>query len=449
MQGKRLIIIGAGPGGYETALAAARRGVEVTLIEAAEAGGTCLNEGCIPTKALCRTASLLADIASAGTFGVAVQPGALDFPAAIARKNAVVAQLKSGVETLLSAPGIRYVKGRARFAGTLAVEVDGQRLEADDIIIATGSIPASLPIPGANLPGVVTSREMLESDKLPKRLAVVGGGVIGLEFASIFRAFGCEVTVVEYAKEVLPFFDSDMAKRLRQSLGKRGIAIETQSAVTSMEETPAGLRVNYSKKGKDLSVEADRVLMAVGRRPNVDSLNLSDAGISFTKKGIAVDSDMQTNVPHIYAVGDVTGQAMLAHAATAQGIRALNAITGESDRLRLDVMPAAVFTMPEVATVGLTEDACKERGIACECRKSFFRAVGKAVCVGETDGYCKLLYSPGDRKLLGCHIYGPHAADLVQEVCALMTVGGTIDDLRSAIHIHPSLGEIVQAAARS
>ena len=420
-----LIIIGAGPGGYETALLAARRGLSVALIERGEVGGTCLNEGCIPTKALCRTAAMVSDFAEAEAFGIKDVAFTLDFPAVMERKRAVVKQLRDGVESLISNPNI---------------------VTAKDVIIATGSSSAMLPIDGNTLEGVLTSRELLDIDSVPQRLCIVGAGVIGLEFASVFSAFGSEVTVLEYAKEVLPHFDSDLAKRLRQSLGKRGIKIETQAAVKSIAKEGDGLAVAYERKGKEQSVTADKVLMAVGRRANVGTLNLADIGVEFSPRGIAVDGNMQTNVPHVYAVGDVNGLMMLAHAATFQGIRALDAIMGVDDNLRLDVIPAAVFTMPEVGMVGLTEDDCKAQGIEYVAKKAFFRANGKAVCLGETDGYCKLI-AAADGRLLGCHIYGPHAADLVQEACALITHGDSIADLQGIVHSHPTLSEIVQSAA--
>lgn len=444
----KLIIIGAGPGGYETALLAARRGIETVLIEAGEVGGTCLNEGCIPTKAFCRNAQLMEDLAKSEVFGVDDLVYSFDFSVAAQRKNAIVEQLKGGVESLLANPRIRLVRGTARFVDTHTVAVGEETFTAENIIIATGSTAATLPIPGNDLPGVITSRELLNIDHAPPRLCIIGAGVIGLEFASIFTSFGSEVTVVEYAKEILPRFDSDMAKRLRQSLGKRGITITTQAAVSTIAQNGDELTVTYTRKGKEETVVADKVLMAVGRRPNLASLNLDEVGIEATPRGVVVNENMQTNVPHIYAIGDIIGGYMLAHAATFQGIRALNHIMGTPDKLNLNVMPAAVFTMPEAATVGLTEDECKEKGIACTCKKSFFRANGKAVCLDETDGFCKLVVGD-DGKLLGCHLFGPHAADLVQEVCALISVGATLDDLQNIIHTHPTLGEVIQTAAHS
>ena len=290
---------------------------------------------------------------------------------------------------------------------------------------------------------------MLELTEIPRRLCVIGAGVIGLEFASIFNSFGSEVTVVEFCKEVLPRFDTDIAKRLKQSLSKRGIEILTQTGVTAIKQEGEEMQVSYSRKGKEESITVDRVLMAVGRRANTDSLNLADVGIEFTPAGIKVNEMMQTNIPHIYAIGDVTGGIMLAHAATWHGIRALNHICGnDNDGIRLDVIPAAVFTVPEVATVGLTEDECKDKGIAYRCGKAFFRANGKALCMNEPDGLCKVI-ADAEGKLLGCHLYGPHAADLVQEVCALISTGATVDQLKHIIHTHPTLGEVIQTAAHT
>lgn len=461
----KIIIIGAGPGGYETALVAAKRGVEVVLIEAGHVGGTCLNEGCIPTKAFCKNAEVLDGLREAETFGVTGLSYGFDFGAVTSRKNAVVEQLRGGVEGLLGHKNITLVRGKASFKDPHTVVVEGAEYTADYIIIATGSVSASLPIPGADLPGILTSREILDIQEVPKRLCVIGGGVIGLEFASIFRSFGSEVTVLEYFKEILPRFDSDLSKRLKQSLGKRGIEICTQAQVTGIEAQDETYRVSFTRKGKEETVEADKVLMAVGRKANVASLNLADVGIEFTPRGIVVDDKtMQTNIPHIYAVGDINGKMMLAHAATFQGLVALDHIMGIENEIDLSVMPAAVFTSPEAACVGMTEEDCKAAGIPVKCLKSFFRANGKAVTMGETDGFCKLIVAaepkedgqsddtlqagvkvaPG--RVLGCHLYGPHASDIVQEACALITRKATLKEFESIIHTHPTLTEVLQSA---
>ena len=493
----KLIIIGAGPGGYETALLAAKRGVEVVLIESGYVGGTCLNEGCIPTKAFCKNAEVLDGLREAEAFGVTGLSYDFDFKAVAARKNAVVEQLRGGVEGLLGHKLITLVRGKASFKDAHTVLVEPLRhsfacasatssmseeqsdvaicteYTADYIIIATGSVSASLPIPGADLPGILTSREILDLVEVPQRLCVIGGGVIGLEFASVFRSFGSEVTVLEYFKEILPRFDSDLSKRLKQSLGKRGIEINTQAQVTAIEEVPAVIstaggdrveksiyKVTFTRKGKEEVVEADKVLMAVGRKANVGSLNLADIGIEFTPRGIVVDEKtMQTNVPHIYAVGDINGKMMLAHAATFQGIVALDHIMGIENGIDLSVMPAAVFTSPEAASVGMTEEDCKEAGIPIKALKSFFRANGKAVTMGETDGFCKVIvaaepkegaespYEPG--RILGCHLYGPHASDIVQEACALISRKATLKEFEDIIHTHPTLTEVLQSAVHN
>ena len=452
----KIIIIGAGPGGYETALLAAKRGVEVILVEAGPVGGTCLNEGCIPTKAFCRNAEVLDGLREAVSFGVTDMSYGFDFKTVVDRKNAVVEQLRGGVEGLLGHKLITLVRGKASFKDQHTVVVESKEYKADYIIIATGSVSASLPIPGADLPGILTSKEILDIDEIPQSLCVIGGGVIGLEFASIFRSFGSEVTVLEYCKDILPRFDTDLAKRLKQSLGKRGIDIQTQAQVTSISESEGRYTVSFTRKGKDETVVTDKVLMAVGRRANLDSMNYADIGLECTRRGIAVNDKMQTNLPHIYAIGDIHGLMMLAHAATFQGIVALDHIMGVENQIDLSVMPAAVFTSPEAASVGLTEDECKDKGVPVKCLKSFFRANGKAVTMGETDGFCKVVvaaepkdgadspYEPG--RILGCHLFGPHASDIVQEACALITRKATLEEFQSVIHTHPTLTEVLQSA---
>ena len=391
----RIIIIGAGPGGYETAAEAASRGIEVVLVQDGPLGGTCLNEGCIPTKALC----------------------AMDAPDQ-ARKAEIIAQLQGGVAQLLRNKLMVY--------------------EADAVIIATGSVSASLPIPGADQ--TLDSAAMLNLDYVPGKLCVIGGGVIGLEFASIYRKFGSEVTVLEFCPNILPRFDVDLSKRLKASLAKRGITIETSARVTAVENGT----VRWTKAEKDFSVQADCVLMAVGRRPNLASLNLDDLGIRYTPRGIEVDSDFQTSVPGIYAIGDITGGMMLAHVATAQGRRALNHICGKGDGIDFSVVPAAVFTVPEVATVGKTEEECAGMDIAVG--KANYRANGKAVASGQADGWCKVLADKADGRILGVHIMGAHASDIIHEAAVLVALGATTKNARDIIHAHPTLSEVLYAA---
>lgn len=445
-----LIIIGAGPGGYEVAVEAAKEGLQVLVVEKHALGGTCLNEGCIPTKCLCHSAEVLDEVKEAAVLGVNAADVKFDIAAAMARKNNVLDGLRNGIAGLMKTPGITLVEGEAKFAPGDAhtVVVGGETYKGDNVMIAAGSVTRYLPIPGAHGRDVITSKEMLELTEVPKRLVIIGGGVIGLEFAGIYNSFDSEVTVVEYCKEILPAFDRDIAKRLRTSLKKKGITFVTGAAVTEVvEEADGTSTVVYDAKGKEGRVVADVVLMAVGRGANVDSLNLEEAGIDFTPRGIKVDENMMTNVKGVYAVGDINGLCQLAHAATFQSYHALNHIVGHKDNIRLDIIPAAVFTTPEAAMVGLTEEACEAKGIAYKAYKSMYRANGRALSMAADEGLVKILATE-DGTILGAHFLGAHASDMIHEIAVLMNHGATISELADMVHAHPSLSEIILAAAR-
>ena len=471
-----LIIIGAGPGGYRAAEYAAKQGLKVVIFEGAEVGGTCLNVGCIPTKTYVHSAT---------------------FAEARERMAQVVPQLRAGVESILSHPNITLIKAKARLctppltppligAGNtgnhelpssgevsspsvlpssgeegLGVEAMNTVYTAKNIIIATGSETKWLPIKGTDDPRVVDSTGLLNLETLPKRLAIIGAGVIGMEFASVFNRFGSEVTVIEYLKECLPALDSDIAKRLRKQMEKEGITFNMQCGVKQIAD---GKVFFENKKGQTESVEADVILMATGRKPRTEGLNLEVLGVPLAPNGaIPVDSSSffvlgqakrQSRAPHssnIYAIGDANGKQMLAHAAEMQAVRAVNHIIGKQDGIDFNIMPAAIFTEPEAACVGPTEDQLKEQGIAYECRKSFWRANGKAMAMNETEGMLKLFTSPSGRPggglILGCHAYGAHSADIVQEVSVLMCKHTTIAELADMVHIHPTLSEILKTAA--
>ena len=398
-----LIIIGAGPGGYRAAEYAAKHGLKVVIFEGTEVGGTCLNVGCIPTKTYVHSAT---------------------FAEARERMSLVVPQLRAGVEGILSNPNITLVREKGVFVGANTVN----DYTAKNIIIATGSETKWLPIKGIDDPRVVDSTGLLNLEPLPKRLAIIGAGVIGMEFASVFNRFGSEVTVIEYLKECLPALDSDIAKRLRKYLEKRGITFKMKTAVENIAD-----------------IDADVILMATGRKPRVQP-DFANAGIEFDeRKGVTVDDNFETAVKGIYAIGDVNGKQMLAHAAEMQAVRAVNHIIGKTDGIDFSIMPAAIFTEPEAACVGPTEDQLKERGIAYECKKSFWRANGKALAMGETEGLLKLFVG-ADGQILGCHAYGAHSADIIQEVSVLMCKHATIAELADMVHIHPTLSEILKSA---
>ena len=440
-----IIIIGAGPGGYETAADAAAHGLTVAIVEKDQMGGTCLNRGCIPTKALCRNAEVINLMRESEVWGVKTGEMAFDYAPVFERKEAVVKQLREGVEMLMGASGITAIKGEATLKDANTVIVNGEEYSAKNIIIATGSAPRGLPIEGADL--AMTSDDILAMETLPQSLCIVGGGVIGMEFAAVFSTFGVEVTVIEYCKEILPPFDKDVAKRLKTVLSKRGIKIITSAAVNGIKQEEDGYTVSYELKGKAQSVTAQKVLMSVGRQPVLPQ-GLDAVGVTVGRRGIEVDDNMMTNVKGVYAIGDVNGRMMLAHAASAQGQRALHAIMGKADEIKLDIVPSAVFTVPELAMVGLTEEQCADRGMDVTVKKSFFRSNGKAVAMNETDGLLKMIVDNATRQIVGCHICGAHAADLIQEVVTAMNAGATVDLLARSIHGHPTLSEVMLTAAR-
>ena len=413
-----LIIIGAGPGGYRAAEYAAKKGLKVVIFEGTEVGGTCLNVGCIPTKTFVHSAS---------------------FAEARERMAAVVPQLRAGVEGILSNPNITLVREKGVFVDAHTVG----DFTAPNIIIATGSETKWLPIEGKDDPRVVDSTGLLNLEALPKRLCIIGAGVIGMEFASVFRRFGSEVTVIEFLKECLPALDSDIAKRLRKLMEKEGITFNMQCGVKQIAD---GEVFFETKKGQTESVEADVILMATGRKPRVQS-DFANAGFEYDeRKGITVNENFETTVQGIYAIGDVNGRQMLAHAAEMQAVRAVNHILGKQDGIRFDIMPAAIFTSPEAACVGPTEDQLKEQGVAFICKKSFWRANGKALAMNESEGLLKLFVSADDGLILGCHAYGAHAADIIQEVSVLMCKHTTVSELADMVHIHPTLSEILKSA---
>lgn len=445
-----IIVIGAGPGGYETALLAAERGKKVLLVNGGRLGGTCLNAGCIPTKCMVRDAAIVSLMKDPEEFGVANVSFDVDFSRVVERRNKVVSTLREGIDALLKRAKVTVVEGFASFVDASSIRVNEEVYTASDIIIATGSESKSIPVPGADEKWVLDSTDILAIDYIPKSLTIVGGGVIGLEFASVFNAFGSDVTVVEFLKNIAPTFDSDISKRLKQSLSKRGVKVLTGAAVKRIEKNEEGQIVTwFDLKGKEDSVISSDILMAVGRRPNVDGLNLEAAGVEFSPRGIPVDDMMRTNVPHIYAIGDVNARMMLAHVASYQGKRALNAIDGVSDDIRFDVIPAALFTDPECGMVGLTEDAAKEKGINIKVGKSFYRANGKALAGGESDGICKLIFEAESDRLLGAHIMGAEAAILAQQCADFITLGATRQAISDTIFGHPTLSEVVLAAVNS
>ena len=435
-----IIIIGSGPGGYRTAAYAAAKGKTVTIFEEGPLGGTCLNVGCIPTKTFARSAEAAGEMRNAAQLGLkAIEP---EFSLAdiVARKDAIVDQLRQAIAGVLSAPGITLVNAKAEFVDDHTIEAAGERYTADNIIIASGSSHKSLRIEALDESMLLTSDTLLSLTEFPCRLVIVGAGVIGMEFASIFRQLGAEVTVVEFLKECIPALDADVAKRLRKVLEKQGVEFYMQSAVKSI----ANGCVTFERKGKEQSIEADKVLVAVGRKPNVEGFALEKTSIKYDARGIEVDDDMLTNVPGVYAIGDVNARMMLAHAATMQGLHVVNTIVGVKDDIRLDIMPAAIFTNPEAACVGKTEEQLKADGVDIEVRKKNYRTNGRALAMAEPEGMIKLVADKNSGEILSCHAYGAHSADIVQEISALMCKHTTVQQLHEMVHIHPTINEMLQ-----
>ncbi len=449
---KKIAIIGAGPGGYVAAIRAAQLGADVTLIENVRVGGTCLNRGCIPTKTYFTNAKILSDLRRANEFGIEVDGFRMNGKALLKRKEEVVENIVGGVEKLISSyKNIELLDGKASFESSNTLKVtlkngEEKTVTADDIIIATGSSAQMTETKGVDLEGVITSDELLELDEIPETLIVVGGGVIGLEFASIYKELGSNVILL--ASRILKDGDKEIAKRLTPTLKKQGIEVyvDIRAKEIIREDNKLKVVAKYKEKDEEITVEGNYVLIASGRAPNVNGLNLEDVGIEYSPKGIKVDENFETTVPHVYAIGDVNSKGIqLAHVASAQGEYVVERILGENPDINLDVYPSCVFTMTEVAQVGFTEEKLKEMGREYKVSKFMFSANGKAVTLGEAEGIVKIIASPDDM-ILGVHILGPHANDLIHE--GALAIANKLDAkaIARTIHAHPTLSEAFSEA---
>ncbi|MFH1086535.1 MAG: dihydrolipoyl dehydrogenase [Chloroflexota bacterium] len=456
-----IVIIGAGPGGYVAAIRASQRGARVALIEKDRIGGTCLNRGCIPTKAMMRDAELFRDVAS-GQFCVDL-PGPLapNFARLMARKRAVVDGLVGGVAQLLSAHRVEVIAGSARLAGPSSVAVttadEARTLEARAIILATGSVPARVPIPGTDLPGVVTSNELLEIERLPERLVVVGASVVGIEFACIFRALGAQVTVLG-RRTFLNSVEPQLARRMQTLLAKRGMAITIGVEFQAIERSAAGgLAVRYARRGQEALAEGDLVLLSTGRAPYTEGLGLDEVGVATRGGAVVVGDYLETSVPGIYAIGDCTGRYYLAHVASYEAEVAVENILaadrGAGERRAADhrVVPNCVFTIPEIAGVGLSEEEAKAAGLDVRVTRFPFNVNGRALAMGEPEGLvrllCERLPDGTGGRVVGVHILGPRASDLIAEAALAMRLGATAQDIAQTIHAHPTVPEALMEAA--
>jgi dihydrolipoamide dehydrogenase len=449
---KDLIVIGGGPGGYVAAIRASQLGMNVLLVEKDALGGTCLNRGCIPTKAYYQNASVLRTLGRLRDFNAAAENITFDMAGAHNRKNQIVSGLVSGIEKLLEANRVKVVAGEAVIADHDCVMVDGKEIKTRRILLATGSCTAKLSTPGAELPGVITSDEILELTEVPPRLAIIGGGVIGLEFACIFHSFGSQVTVFEFQPDILGNMDREIVKRMGVFLKKQKIKVLTGTEVQGIQETPDGLLVTAVGK-KELCFTVDQVLIATGRRPCTQGIGLEKLGVACNDGFITVNENYETSVPGVYAIGDVIGGPMLAHLASAEGIAAVERMAGLDSSVDYEAVPSCIFTFPEIAAVGLTEEEMEKRGIDTKIGKFPFIANGKAAAMGERDGLVKVI-ADADHVIRGVHIVGPHASDLIQEAAVIVRNRMKLDDVIATIHPHPTLGEafyeaVLDAAGRA
>lgn len=453
MKEYQLIVIGAGPGGYEAAIRAAQLGLTTALIERREVGGTCLNRGCIPTKAMLHSAQLYREAANFELFGLHTENTSFDWAKVHQRKNDVVVKLRTGIEQLIKANKIDFFNNFASILWKNDVQLDqGEVIRGENILIATGSVPARPPIPGLDLPNVVTSDELLDDphftqvDSLAKEILIIGGGVIGVEFASVFSSFGCHVTIVEAMERILPTMDREISQSLNMVLKKRGVSIHTGAMVEKLEQDENGLVCHFTEKGKAQAVPAQQVLVAIGRRPNTQGLFAEGFEVACERGRIVTDENFRTSVDSIYAIGDVTSKIQLAHMASAQGICAVHTIAGQKPPIDLRYVPGCIYTDPEIASVGITEDEAKQQGIPVKKGKFLMTGNGRSLIDEQERGFIKVLAHQETDVILGAQLMCSRATDIVAELATAIVNGLTCAQLAGVIRPHPTFCEGVTEA---
>lgn len=438
------VVIGAGPGGYVAAITAAQAGLKTALIEEREAGGTCLNRGCIPSKALLSAAEIVNQIRHANQFGIHVDNFSIDYPAMVQRKDSVVRSIRDGLNGLIRSNKITVFSGRGSLISSTEVKVLGETpsvIKARSIILATGSEPRAFPgIPfSPSSPRILCSTGVLNLKELPQKLAIIGGGVIGCEFASLFHTLGSKVTVIEASQQILALNNPDISKTMLDKFSRQGLRFILGASVSAIQDM--GDRVRITINGND--EEYDYVLVSIGRRLNTENIGLDKAGVICDERGvIPTDATMRTNIPNIYAIGDITGQWQLAHVASHQGIVAARNIAGHRDEIDYSAVPSVIFTFPEVATVGLSPSVAQQQGIPVKITKFPFRAIGKAVAMGEADGFAAIISHETSQQILGAYVIGPHASSLISEITLAVRNELTLPCIYETIHAHPTLAEI-------
>jgi len=441
-------ILGGGPGGYVAAIRAAQLGGKVALVEKTSLGGTCLNVGCIPTKTMVKSAEIIHSIKHADSKGIKVQPPEVDMPKVVKNKDIVVKKLVGGVTGILKSHGVKIYSGKGHVNKDKTIDIvdgqdQGQILSFKKLIIATGSTPLVPSIPGLDESGILTSTEILDLKEIPKELVIIGGGVIGCEFATIFSAFGSKVTVVEMLPRLIPNMDLDISVALKNSFAKSGVKVMTTTKVEKVEKKNEKYIV-YVSGEKTIELESDKVLVSIGRKICLDGLQ--DLGLDMDKT-VNVDEYLKTSVEDIYAVGDVTGKIQLAHVASAQGIKAAENAMGQTKKMNYNIVPNCIYTIPEIGSVGMTEEQARNKYGDILVGKFPMAASGKALAMGETEGFTKVIADKKYGEILGVHILGPSATEIIAEATAIMKLEGTIEELIDTIHAHPTVAETIMEAA--
>jgi len=446
-----IAILGGGPAGYVAAIRARQLGAEVTLIEMDALGGTCTNRGCIPSKTLLRSAEVAREARELDQYGVEGEFRGINWPKVIQRKDQVVGQLRKGVELLMNERGIRVVKGKGRLVESqvIGVETEGKEetVSADRVLLAVGSVPARLPLPGFELPGVLTSDEILNLPQVPESLAIIGAGPIGVEFADVFSSVGAKVTLIELLPRLVPLEDEEISAELARSFRRRRIEVFVGAQVSGVVERGGKRVVQFTHDGKPREVEVELVLSAVGRWPNTEGIGLPEAGIEMNRRAIKVNARMETNVPGVYAAGDAIGGILLAHVAFAEGKVAVANALGQSREMDYRAIPSVTYTHPEIGSTGLSEAQAKEQGIEVKVGRFYFRAAGRALAEGHREGVAKIVAEAATGKVIGGHVIGPRATDLIHEVVLAVQLGATAEDLGEMVHGHPTLSEPIKEAA--
>ncbi len=444
MKQYEVAVIGGGPGGYIAAIRAAQLGKKTVLVERQDLGGTCLNRGCIPTKALLHSAESYRVLSGAKSLGITLGEYAFQYKKMAKRKDKVVKQLRSGVENLVSGHGADILRAEAVLTGPHAFRAGEEEVEADQIILASGSFPASIPIPGADKPGVLNSDGVLALEECPESVVIIGGGVIGVEFATLFADLGKPVTIVEMLPSILYGNDTDVCATMTGLLKDKGVTIHTGAKVLEIQD---GLACVFEKDGQTLRAEGQLAVMATGRKPDTAGLGLEAAGVETERGFVKVDEEMRTNIPHIYAIGDITGKQQLAHVATAQGVTAAHNAVGEHRHMDYSAVPGCIYSTPEIACVGLTEEKAREAGYAVRTGRFNVSGNGRSLAIGCQDGFAKLVADADTGKVLGCHIVAPHATEMIGEAGMAIRYGLTAEELGEVIHAHPTVSEILMEAA--